>query len=156
MNLASRFAIAIAGLTIFLLTLYSGALLWGERQHLVQETEKTHWMTVEHLALACNDALLSRDELGLIDFMNGLKTETSLREASCVDQRGQLIMHTDLARRGKRSSWIPLGPKKELVQGPKGGGVWEYRFPILDRGNGWPPHAWSTTGTGFFGTFAKH
>lgn len=76
MNLASRFAIAIAGLTIFC-SPFIPVRSCGERQHLLQETEKTHWMTVEHLALACNDALLSRDELGLIDFMNGLKTETS-------------------------------------------------------------------------------
>ncbi|MBK8574427.1 MAG: HAMP domain-containing histidine kinase [Elusimicrobia bacterium] len=134
MNLASRFAIAIGGLTIFLLTGYSGALLWAERQHLIQETGKAHWITAEHLALACNDALLSRDELGLIDFMNRLKAETSFREASCVDPRGHLIMHTDLAKRGKRSSWIPVSPEKEWIQGPKGKGAWEYRVPILDQG----------------------
>ena len=134
MNLASRFAIAISGLTIFLLLGYSGALLWAERQHLVLETEKAHWITVDHLGLSCNDALLSRDELGLIDFMNGLKKEPALKEAYCVDPQGKVIMHTDLLQRGSRSSWIPAAPEKTLLQGPRGGGLWDYRSPILDRG----------------------
>lgn len=132
MSLGTRFALAMAGLTIFLLAVYSGALLWAERQHLLQETEKTHWVTVDHLALACNDALLSRDELGLIDFMNGLKTEKTLREASCVDPQGKLMMHSDLAKRGTRSPWVPAGPEKILIQGPHGAGVWDYRSPIFN------------------------
>lgn len=134
MNLASRFAIAIAGLTIFLLLGYSGALLWAERQHLVLESERAHWITVDHLGLSCNDALLSRDELGLIDFMNGLKKEPALREAYCVDPQGKVIMHTDLTKRGSRSAWIPAAPEKILLQGVHGGGLWDYRSPILDRG----------------------
>jgi signal transduction histidine kinase len=133
MSLKTRFAIAMGALTVFLLVVYSGALLWAQRQHMVLDAQKAHWITVNHLGLACNDALLSRDELGLIDFMNGLKQTPALREASCVDPQGKMIMHTDLALRGTRSPWVPTEPEKILIRGPRGGGLWEYRVPILDR-----------------------
>ncbi|MBK8872206.1 MAG: HAMP domain-containing protein [Elusimicrobia bacterium] len=133
MSLKTRFAMAMGALTIFLLAIYSGALLWAQRQHMVLDTQRAHWITVEHLGLACNDALLSRDELGLIDFMKGLKKTPAFREASCVDPQGKMIMHSDLVLRGTRSPWIPAGPEKFLIHGPGGGGQWEYRFPLLDR-----------------------
>lgn len=134
MSLKTRFAMAMGALTVFLLVVYSGALLWAQRQHMVLDAQKAHWITVDHLGLACNDALLSRDELGLIDFMNGLKKTPAVREASCVDPQGKMIMHSDLALRGTRSTWTPTGPEKILIRGPRGGGLWDYRVPIVDRG----------------------
>lgn len=134
MSLGTRFALAIAALTTFVLLAYSGVLLWAERQHLVREAEKAHWITVDHLGLACGDALLSRNELGLIDFMNELKTESSLLEAACVDPQGKVIMHTDLSKKGKKANWTPVGPEKQFLIEGDAGSHWDYRSPILEGG----------------------
>jgi signal transduction histidine kinase len=134
MSLGTRFALAIAALTTFVLLAYSGVLLWAERQHLVREAEKAHWITVEHLGLACGDALLSQNELGLIDFMNELKTEGSLLEAACVDPQGKVIMHTDLSKKGKKADGAPAGPEKEFRREGDVTSAWDYRSPVLQGG----------------------
>jgi signal transduction histidine kinase len=135
MSIGTRFAVAIAALTFFVLLVYSGVLLWAERQHLVREAEKTHWITVDHLGLACGDALLSRNELGLIDFMNQLKTEGALVEAACVNPQGKLLMHTDLTKKGKKADWAPAEPQKIMLTESGVGSRWDYRSPIFQGGD---------------------
>lgn len=131
MKLKTRFTLAIGGLVGVLFLLYTTALVLVERRHLVQEAERNHWLTAEHLALACNDALLTQDELGLVDFMNGLKKNPEVLEAYCVEPDGRMVMHTDFKLKNARwpdSSPPALAEKTALSR--EGVSVWAYSAPV--------------------------
>lgn len=134
MTLAWRFSIAIAGLIGLIFVVNTGALLWSEQDHLSREMEKRHGVTATHLALACNDARYSQEELGAIDYLKELKHDPTLNEAYCMDGTGLVWIHSDLKQRGTRETdLLPLSPEK-TVRRLKGKTQWIYESPLPQGG----------------------
>ncbi len=130
MSLAYRFSMAIAGLIGLIFVINTGALLWSEQDHLTREMEKRHEVTVQHLALACNDARFSEEELGAIDYLKELKRDPTVESASCVDGAGLVWIHSDMKQRGRRepAPVLPSSPKTVRLQ--TGKTRWIYQSPL--------------------------
>lgn len=126
MNLSARFTWAIGGLIGLLFLLFSGLLYFSDRRHLREETDRAHQLNADHLALACDEALLSKEDLGLVDFMNNLRRSPDLVEASCASPAGQVMIHTDLTRLNTPADDpSPALGKSVVREGPAV--FWDYR-----------------------------
>ncbi len=115
MRLRTRFTLAIGGMVSVLFLLYTTAFLILEHRHLSYETEKNHRLNTNHLALACNNALLTKDELGLVDFLNELKTSPDFLEAYCLKSDGNLLIHSDLKLKNKNFAVAPPAVTNEKI-----------------------------------------
>lgn len=134
MTLAWRFSMAIAGLIGLIFVANTGALLWSEHEHLSREMEKRHGVAVSHLALACNDARFSQEDLGAIDYLKELKRDPTLLEAYCVDGTGLIWIHSDLKQRGNRELDAILSSPEKSVRIRNGKTCWIYESPLPQGG----------------------
>lgn len=134
MKLAWRFSIAIAGLIGLIFVINTGALLWSEHDHLSREMEKRHGVTATHLALDCNDARLSQDDLGVIDYLKELKQDSTIKEAYCVDSAGLVWIHSNMKRRGKMIPDLPPPSSQKMVIRHDDEIRWVYESPLPQGG----------------------
>lgn len=135
-NLRTRFTGLILGAIGVTVVFHTGALLTSDARHLRAQTERAHQTAAQHLAHACREALVNRDDLAVINFFNELRTTGHFLEASCVDLNGKILLSSQSRRMGE--TWPPAErvPEKsgKTVSWAHGILRWIYSSPILWKG----------------------
>ncbi|MBL8023020.1 MAG: HAMP domain-containing histidine kinase [Elusimicrobia bacterium] len=114
MRLGLRFTLLITSAIAFTGAVLIAGFLRVERRFLIEEGQKSQQTNTEHLAHLCAEALVTHDELGLVNFLKELGRSPDLEEAFCVDRKGKVLAHTDLALLGRTLTafsfpWTAMG-----------------------------------------------
>lgn len=100
MTLRVRFTLLIAAAVSLSNAGFSAALLWTESRHLTQELDRHRREEVRKLSLLCRESRLSRDEIGLLNYLREMQRDGALW-ALFMDTDGRVAAHADPAQRGR-------------------------------------------------------
>lgn len=135
MTLRTHFTLLIGTVGVLTLAIHTGALLTSEARHLNRQMERAHWTDTNHLAQACGEALINRNDLALFNFLKTLEKSDDLEEAMCLAPNGQVLLHNDLARMGTPAELFgPDLPQKNILEKP-GGEKWLYTTQVFREGH---------------------
>lgn len=96
MTLRTRFVLYVVGLTVGSFVLYAGALSWTQRDYLIKEQTRANVEEIHRWALLCEQSVLSKDEITLVNYLRDLRRSDDVRWASFIAEDGRILMHTDL------------------------------------------------------------
>lgn len=139
MTLRTHFTLFISAIGVLTLAVHTGALLTSEARHLNRQLERAHWTNTEHLAQACREALVSRNDLALFNFLKTLQNSDDVTESMCLYPDGRVLLHNDLKRVGTRVEIAGTNfPQKEM-DGVHHQERWVYTMPVKHDGRplGW-------------------
>ncbi|MBI4057041.1 MAG: HAMP domain-containing histidine kinase [Elusimicrobia bacterium] len=113
MNLRTKFAITTSAtvlLTLATTWIFSSLL---ERRHLLTQLEAERSKTLEELIQICSDAWITHSDILLVRYIQTALKDPSIATIEWIDEKGSVLMHSDLVRKGtfKRSL-----PKKSISE----------------------------------------
>jgi len=138
MRLRTKFSFfAILILVIALLGM-SVILFIFEKKHLLQTMRESQVNAIKGLAEICKEAIISEDDLLLMNYIKVVKRTTGVIYAMFVDDEGKVVVHTDTNLLGYVYQ-DPVGAKAKnsedlLIQsykGKEGGELVDVSFPVL-------------------------
>jgi hypothetical protein len=109
MTLRTRFLIQIVGLILGSFLLYGAALFWTQRDYLISEQERANREESSRWTLLCEQSVLSKDEITLVNYLREVRRSGDVAWASFVAENGRVLMHSDLSRK-KHNRHGPRGP----------------------------------------------
>lgn len=135
MTLRKRFSILIGVVVLLTVLVYSVGFLLSEKRHLEREQEKAHWTAVGHLAHACGQALVNRDDLAVLNFFKELGSSADFIEAMCLDESGRVILHSDLKQTGAQITTVKFNtPLRSTLKDALGRRILVYDHPVYRAG----------------------
>lgn len=135
MTLRWRFSIFIGVVVLMTVALYSVGFLYSEKHHLEREQEKAHWTAAGHLAHACGQAIVNRDDLAVLNFFKELNTSTGFVEAMCLDDLGGVVLHSDLKQTGTQITGVNFkSPARMMIKDFNEKMLWAYDHPVYRAG----------------------
>ncbi|MBK8575936.1 MAG: HAMP domain-containing protein [Elusimicrobia bacterium] len=135
MTLRWRFSIFIAAVIVVTVSVYSVGFLYSEKRHLEIEQEKAHLTAANHLAYACGQALVNRDDLAVLNFFKELSRSTDFVEAMCVDEHGRITLHSNLKKSGAKMASVNAKiPSRVTIKDTGGRNLWAYDHPVFRAG----------------------
>jgi signal transduction histidine kinase len=87
-----------SGLLVAAVALFSGVLLWSERRALLEDQSRRLTEAAGGLADVCRAAVVGQQDLVLTNYLRRLGAMPEVLEASCLDDGGRVLGHTDLGR----------------------------------------------------------
>ncbi|MBK8869774.1 MAG: HAMP domain-containing histidine kinase [Elusimicrobia bacterium] len=99
MTLRTRFLIQIVGLILGSFLLYGAALFWTQRDYLISEQERANREESSRWSLLCEQSVLSKDEIILVNYLREVRRSGDVAWASFVAENGRVLMHSDLSRK---------------------------------------------------------
>lgn len=135
MTLRVRFSLFIAVVILATVTLYSAGFLLSERRHLENESEKTQGIAADHLAHACGQALVNKDDLAVLNFFKELGNSADFVDALCLNEQGRVALHSDLKKVGQQYALKNfIRPRRTIERNSLGQILWAYDRPVLRAG----------------------
>ncbi len=138
MRLRTKFSFfAILILVVALLGM-SVILFIFEKKHLLQTMRESQVNAIKGLAEICKEAIISEDDLLLMNYIKVVKRNKGVIYAMFVDEKGKVVVHTDTNLLGYVYR-DPVGSKaqnsEDLViqsyKGKEGGELVDVSFPVL-------------------------
>lgn len=140
MTLRTRFLIQIVGLILGSFVLYGTALFWTQREYLIREQERINREESSRWTLLCEQSILSKDEITLVNYLRELRRSGDLAWASFVAENGRVLMHSDLSQKntaagGPVAQWaLKLnGPAVQTDEGDESPKIY-YAAPVQRAG----------------------
>lgn len=99
MTLRTRFLIQIVGLISGSFLLYGAALFWTQRDYLIKEQERANRDESSRWALLCEQSILSKDEITLVNYLREVRRSGDVAWASFLAENSRVLMHTDLNKK---------------------------------------------------------
>ncbi|MBA7514031.1 Adaptive-response sensory-kinase SasA [subsurface metagenome] len=138
MRLRTKFSFfAILILVIALLGM-SVILFIFEKKHLLQTMREGQVNTIKGLAEVCKEAIISEDDLLLMNYIKVVKRTTGVIYAMFVDDEGKVVVHTDTNLLGyvyRDSIGIKAQSSEDLLiqsyKGREGGELIDVSLPVL-------------------------
>jgi len=138
MRLRTRFTVVIAGVVAALFCGYLTSLYVIEKKHLEGAAEKSRRDQAEKLALLCQESVLSKDEIILINYLRGLARSEHVLWAMYQSPDGRVMTHSDFALKNRvlddapsRAARNAEGPLRQLYAVGSGSEILEYAAPVL-------------------------
>jgi signal transduction histidine kinase len=94
-------------LLLLVIGLIATAFYVGEKSFLERRLDAAHQDVLSHFAQTCRDAYLLRDDLALLNAVQGLSGNEWVADAYFADPRGRLLAHTDAAFIGRSLGELP-------------------------------------------------
>lgn len=138
MRLRTKFSFfAILILVIALLGM-SVILFIFEKKHLLQTMRESQVNTIKGLTEICKEAIISEDDLLLMNYVKVVKRTTGVIYAMFVDDEGKVVVHTDTNLHGyvyRDSIGIKAQNSEDLLiqsyKGREGGELIDVSLPVL-------------------------
>jgi methyl-accepting chemotaxis protein len=138
MRLRTKFSFfAILILVIALLGM-SVILFIFEKKHLLQTMRESQVNTIKGLTEICKEAIISEDDLLLMNYIKVVKRTTGVIYAMFVDDEGKVVVHTDTNLHGyvyRDSIGIKAQNSEDLLiqsyKGREGGELIDVSLPVL-------------------------
>jgi len=138
MRLRTKFSFfAILILVVALLGM-SVILFIFEKKHLLQTMRENQVTAIKGLAEVCKEAIISEDDLLLMNYIKVVRRTTGVIYAMFVDDKGKVVVHTDTNLIGyvyQDPIGIKAGSAEDLLiqtyTGKEGGEIADVSFPVL-------------------------
>lgn len=138
MRLRTKFSLfAILILVVALLGM-SVILFIFEKKHLLQTMRETQVNAIKGLAEVCKEAIISEDDLLLMNYMKVVKRATGVVYAMFVNDEGKVVVHTDVNLLGyvyRDSIGVRAQNSEDLLiqsyTGREGGELIDVSLPVL-------------------------
>ena len=138
MRLRTKFSLfAILILVVALLGM-SVILFIFEKKHLLQTMRETQVNAIKGLAEVCKEAIISEDDLLLMNYMKVVKRTTGVVYAMFVNDEGKVVVHTDVNLLGyvyRDSIGVRAQNSEDLLiqsyTGREGGELIDVSLPVL-------------------------
>ncbi len=138
MRLRTKFSLfAILILVVALLGM-SVILFIFEKKHLLQTMRETQVNAIKGLAEVCKEAIISEDDLLLMNYMKVVKRTTGVVYAMFVNDEGKVVVHTDVNLLGyvyRDSIGVRAQNSEDLLiqsyTGREGGELLDVSLPVL-------------------------
>jgi len=138
MRLRAKFSFfAILILVVALLGM-SVILFIFEKKHLLQTMRENQVTAIKGLAEVCKEAIISEDDLLLMNYIKVVRRTTGVIYAMFVDDKGKVTVHTDTNLLGyvyQDPIGIKAGSSEDLLiqtyTGKEGGEIVDVSFPVL-------------------------
>ncbi len=104
MKLQLRLSLAISALIFLLSGGFIMSLYLVERSYLRGQAEAERADALSKLATVCRDSFLSRDEIGLLNYMRHVAETPGIVSAAFLDNGNRILMHSNVALKGSTLS----------------------------------------------------
>jgi len=138
MRLRTKFSFFAMLIVVVALLGMSVILFIFEKRHLLQTMRESQVNAIKGLAEVCKEAIISEDDLLLMNYIQVVKRTTGVIYAMFVDNEGKVVVHTDINLLGYVYR-DPIGVKAQsskdlLIQyytGKEGGELVDVSLPVL-------------------------
>jgi len=138
MRLRTKFSFFAILIVVVALLGMSVILFIFEKRHLLQTMKESQINAIKGLAEVCKEAIISEDDLLLLNYIKVVKRATGVVYAMFVDNEGRVVVHTDTNLLGYVYR-DPIGLKAQnskdlLIQsyaGKEGGELVDVSLPVL-------------------------
>lgn len=139
MKLQHRLSLTISTIIVLMSAGFIVSLYLVERSHLRSEAGAARRAALAMFATVCRDSTLSRDEIGLLNYVSHTAFTPGIVSVEFVDGRDRIVMHNDLSLKGTalKERWPERIPPSEILETRAAGdsrGILEYAMPVEAEG----------------------